>query len=284
MERGLIALDIDGTITTQLLSMPPRVASFLEKNIDHDQWQVIFLTGRTFNFAFQVLQVLKFPYFIGVQNGAITLEMPKREVVQKNYLSASVFPEMDDICHRRQTDYVIYSGYLNDDKVYYRKTHFSPEQIRYMMTRSKAFKENWIEVESYESLPVHEYASLKCFGDHALAAELSHEIETKLGLHAPLIKDPFEANRYIAQATHAHVTKGAVVRDMRERLMLDGPSIVAGDDFNDLSLFEAGNIKVAMGNSPKALLDHATIVAPPASQEGIIIGLTQAIKLARDGV
>lgn len=283
MERGLIALDIDGTITTQLLSMPPRVASFLE-SINHDQWQVIFLTGRTFHFAYQVLQVLKFPYFIGVQNGAITLEMPKREVVQKNYLTSSVLSEMNEICHSRQTDYVIYSGYLNDDIVYYRNTYFSPEQIRYMMTRSKAFRENWIEVESYESLPVHEFASLKCFGDHALAVELSHEIENKLGLHAPLIRDPFEANRYIAQATHAHVTKGAAVRDMRERLMLEGPVIVAGDDYNDLSLFEAGDIKVAMGNSPKALLDQATIVAPPASQEGIIEGLTKAIKLARESV
>lgn len=282
MERGLIALDIDGTITTQLLSMPPRVASFLE-NIDHDQWQVIFLTGRGFNFAYQVLQVLKFPYFIGVQNGAITLEMPKREVVQKRYLTASVFGQMNEICHSRQTDYVIYSGYLNEDKVYYRKTYFSPEQIRYMMTRSKAFKENWIEVEDYEALPVHEYASLKCFGDHVLATELSQEIENKIGLHAPLIKDPFEANRYIAQATHAEVTKGVAVRDMRERLMLDGPVIVAGDDFNDLSLFEVGDIKVAMGNAPKVLLDQATIVAPPASQEGIIVGLTQAIRLAGEG-
>lgn len=282
MERGLIALDIDGTLTTQLLSMPPRVASFLEK-IDHEQWQVIFLTGRTFQFAYEVLQVLKFPYYIGVQNGALTLKMPERSIIQKNYIYGSVLSEMDVICQKHGTDYVIYSGFDNNDKVYYRTTHFTPEQIRYMLTRSKAFKENWIEVESYRDLPIDEYASLKCFGNRELAEALAHEIEEKLHLHAPLIKDPFHPQRFIAQATHPEVTKGAAVRDIHERLLIDGPIIVAGDDLNDLTLFDEGTIKIAMGNSPKPLLDKATFVAPPAAQEGIIAGLTKAIKMAEEG-
>lgn len=281
MERGLIALDIDGTLTTQLLSMPPRVAAFLE-NIDHAQWQVIFLTGRTFHFAYQVLHVLKFPYYIGVQNGALTLKMPERSIIQKRYLTSLVFPEMDRICRKHNTDFVVFSGYENNDRVYYRTTYFSPEHIRYMMTRSKAFKEEWIKVESYQDIPIDEYASLKCFGDQHLARELAHEIEA-IGLHAPVIKDPFQPGHYITQATHSAVTKGAAVKDIREQLNIDGPTIVAGDDLNDMTLFEEGAIKIAMGNSPQQLLEKATIVAPPAAQEGIIAGLTKAIKMAEEG-
>lgn len=282
MERGLIALDIDGTITTQLLSMPPRVAAFLE-SIDHAQWQVIFLTGRTFNFAHKVLHGIKFPYYIGVQNGALTLKMPERSIIQKNYLTGSVLSEMEIICREYNTDFVIYSGFENEDRVYYRTQYFTPEQLNYMMTRSKAFKEEWIQVESFHDLTFDEYASLKCFGDHALAQKLAQEIENKLGLHVPLIKDPFQAGRYIAQATHPEVTKGAAVRDIHERLLIEGPIIVAGDDYNDLSLFEEGTIKIAMGNSPQVLLDKATIIAPTAAQEGIIVGLTKAIKIAKEG-
>jgi hydroxymethylpyrimidine pyrophosphatase-like HAD family hydrolase len=79
------------------------------------------------------------------------------------------------------------------------------------------------------------------------------------------------------QATHPEVSKGHAVLDFKR---ICGPSvkvIAAGDDNNDLPMLAAADVKVVMGTAPKTVLEVADIIAPPASQEGIIAGLTQAI-------
>lgn len=281
MERGLIALDVDGTITTQLLSMPVKVANFLKK-IDHTQWQVVFVTGRTFNFAQKVLHVIDFPYYIGVQNGAAVLEMPYKDLISKKYLTSDVLPKVEEVCRKYGNDFVVYSGYENEDIVYYRTDYFTSDQLHYMLTRGAAFKEKWVKVESYHDLPIIEFPSVKTFASHEKAALIAHELEKNFNLHAPMIRDPFDHRTYIAQATHPDVTKGLTVNELRQIINPQGIVIAAGDDNNDLMLFEAADIKVAMANSPKELLDKATIVAPPASVDGIIEGLTKAMEMAKD--
>ncbi len=275
--KGLIALDVDGTLTNELLSMPARVARYLE-SLAADGWQLVFITGRTFQFAHEVLKIISAPYYVAVQNGAITIEMPSRKILSRKYLEASLLPELNRICHAKHTDYVIYSGFEYDDLVFYRTSYFTKSQLEYMYARTMAFRELWREVSSYDNIGITAFPSIKCFGDYDLAKSLGDEMEQRLGLHAPLIKDPFQAKRFVAQATHPEVTKGQALRDLCKVLSEVDLVIAAGDDHNDLSLFDAAHIKIAMADAPEELLDKADIVAPPALEEGIIAGLEMALK------
>jgi hydroxymethylpyrimidine pyrophosphatase-like HAD family hydrolase len=275
--KGILALDIDGTITVDHHNISSQVASFLV-TLSLEGWSLIFITGRTFQWGYEVLQYIHCPYYFAVQNGAILLEMPSRKIVSKKYLDKSYLPVMENACRGEPSSFVIYGGYEYKDICYYRPKSFSPEMLEYIQSRKNTFKENWVEVNSFENLPIQEFASLKAFGTFDSAQRIISRIESQSGLHVPLIRDPFQKDRYVVQATHPHVNKGEVVKDLKT--ILDPSSIViaAGDDNNDRTMLALADFKVVMATAPEDMLLIADVIAPPAEHLGIIEGLMKAIE------
>lgn len=275
--KGLIALDIDGTITVDHHDISPSVVSFLS-TLAYEGWQIVFVTGRTFQWGFEVLKHLHFPYYFAVQNGAIILEMPSRTIIMKKYLDKTIFPAMEAICQGEPTDFVVYAGFEYGDRCFYRPEHFDPEMLRYLQQRIETLKETWLPLHSFDELSVPEFSSVKCFGLLNSAQRIADKIESKLSLHIPIIRDPFNDKYYVAQATHPAVNKGQAVEDVRTLMKIQGPVIAAGDDNNDRSMLAIADVKVVMATAPAEMLSTADVVAPPAAQKGIIQGLTEAVK------
>lgn len=275
--KGLIALDIDGTITAEMREIPERVVHYF-KELSAKGWLFVFITGRTFDFGYTVLQTLPFEFYYAVQNGAILLSMPDGKILIKKYLDLSVIPAMEKICLEEPSDFVIYAGLEFNNLCFYRENHFSHTLLHYLKERQKAFSEQWVDLSSFDDLPIQEFPSLKCFGDYASSIQIAENIEKMLGLHVPVIKDPFCKDYYVVQATHPRVSKGSILKDLTDWLDYKGKVVAAGDDLNDLSMFEVAHIKIAMENAPEELRAKADIIAPSATRGGIIEGLSQAIE------
>ena len=77
--KGWIALDIDGTITDATHHAPKEVVDFLHSLVDCG-WEIVLITGRTFSFCHFVVRELDFPFYLGIQNGADILLMPKKSL------------------------------------------------------------------------------------------------------------------------------------------------------------------------------------------------------------
>lgn len=276
--RGTIALDIDGTITadSKTHSIPLQVVEYLQR-LSKSGWQLVFITGRSFDASLKTLKLIPFEYYLAVQNGALILHMPSRHVIAKKYLDNSVFAEMELICAGFPSDFTVYGGLEEEGVVYYRPKKFSKELLSYLSERTKGFGEVWHPLECFGELPIASFPSLKCFGSYTSAFELSSRIEARLGLHAPPIKDPFDSSYYVIQATHGSTSKGQALKDLLAYLGHFGKIIAAGDDLNDLPMLQAADIKIAMEGAPEKLLAIADIIAEPAREFGIIRALNQAI-------
>lgn len=273
--RGTIALDIDGTLTDGP-HLPLNVVRYL-KSLADSNWRLIFITGRTFQSGYATLQSLPFTYYFAVQNGAIILEMPGKRILSKKYLDRSIFSEMDRICRDEPSDFVVYSGFENHDHCYYRPEKFDPELMRYLNRRIDSYKETWHPLQSYDEMFLEAFPSIKCFGLYSSAKILSHRIEEHLGLHVPLIRDPFAKGYYVVQATNPKISKGQALKDLISITGERGKVIAAGDDFNDVSMFKVADVSVVMATAPEEMLEKVDIIAPSASEEGIIKGLEAAI-------
>lgn len=275
MTKGVIALDIDGTITYGLEEVSPEVIAYLNTLVE-EGWQIVFITGRTFALAEHVLRVLTFPYLLAVYNGALIIEMPSQTVVQRLYLTKDELALFHPISVESANDCVVYTGWENADRCYYRPAYFESELWEYAQHRQQRKLESWEELEQFENLPVDAFPSVKYFGRSPQIDRLCHRIEERLGLHAPLCYDGIYKGYGIAQVTHAGANKGAAL------LTLAGLSnaqvtIAAGDGGNDASMLQVANIRVVMQNAPASILKLADIVAPPAEAHGIISGLRQAV-------
>lgn len=274
--KGIIALDIDGTAAIPGLPIAPEVISYLDK-LSEQGWQLVFVTGRTYHMGIPALAKLEFPYYFIVQNGAITLEMPLKKIVNKKYLHRDIIPVMKEICESMPTDFVIYGGVEHDDVCYYRSHYFSKNLLDYLSHRGAVFNEVWIDVATFDDVELHAFPSVKCFGLKDTAEQVAQRIEERLGLHVPLIRDPFNENFYVVQATHAQVSKGFALQELKASFGNNLSIIAAGDDNNDLPMLACADVRIVMSTAPSHLLDMAHIIAPPAQEHGVITGIEQAI-------
>lgn len=279
---GIIALDIDGTVTDQAYSVHHDVVDYL-KMLNGKGWQIIFISGRPYKWGMEIVRHFNFELAFGVQNGALILEIPAHTILDRKYLDELSFQKIFRICSQLKTGFVIYSGWENKDLCYYNPSHFSSQILDYIEKRASTLKEPWITVSNFDELLFNKYPSLKCFSNNLEEAfALSKRIEEETGLHAPVNKDPFNKEYYVIQITHAEANKGSCLRSFINKSNVKGPIIAAGDDFNDIPMFNLADIAVVMNNAPSKVLEWADVVAPPASEEGLISGLEEAIRKLHD--
>lgn len=274
--KGIIALDIDGTVTAQAHEIDPLVIDALTK-ISLEGWGIIFITGRPFQWAESALRPLPFPYAIAVQNGALFIEMPTRTILMSKYLTQESLPKFEKISRQYETDFVIYSGLENDDWCYYRPASFQSAELAYLSRRVSFLGEKWQPLDSFSDLPISRFTSIKFFVPDQRGQLLSRQIEKESGLHAPPNRDPFNPHYFIIQVTHPEANKGFILKAFIHMMGVTGTIICAGDDYNDESMLRIADKKIVMANAPLELLAIADVVAPPATELGIIQGLREAI-------
>lgn len=274
--KGIIALDIDGTLTAQANELESEVVDTLHY-LAKEGWGIIFITGRPFQWGYLTLRSLPFSYTLAVQNGALLMEMPSRKILIRKCLNQKIIPRVEKIARVHNTDFVVYSGQENDDWCYYCPPSFPPSLLSYGLQRAIFLGEKWQSLPSFSELPISQFTSIKFFADDQRALKLSHSIEKELKLHAPPNRDPYNLDYYVVQVTHQEATKGNILKEFIQRMGILGPIIAAGDDYNDYSMLKIADVKVVMATAPADLIAIADVVAPPASEKGIIQGLHEAI-------
>ena len=110
-----LALDIDGTLTHDVNSIPKVVIDYLA-GINH--FKIIILTGRSYPFVLPAIKKIDFSYVLSTQNGSSAWNMPKNEIIFKDYLA-----RLDLIKVEKQVDTlnVALVSYGSDYNCYYKK-------------------------------------------------------------------------------------------------------------------------------------------------------------------
>lgn len=275
--KGLIASDIDGTLTDGIHEISPHVVQYFEW-LHKQGWMILFVTGRTFQFGYSILHRFTFPYYFAVQNGAMLIKMPEKKMVHKQNLRQDILTSLDNTLNKYKIDYAIYTGFENQDIVYFRPKNYTEPQLNYLKERAIAFKENWQPIESYHSLKLLDFPSIKFIGEKPTIEQVAEDVQKNLSVYIPVIKDPFSPLKFVAQGTNPKANKGDIVQYVHDKHLKSLPIIVAGDDYNDEPMFNVATTKVVMATAPENLKKNADIIAPSAKDNGIIEGLNQAIR------
>jgi len=273
MKRGLIALDIDGTLTGSQHLIPLEVITYLHALYD-DGWCVVLLTGRMLSFAQRAIQDINFPYYLAVQNGADILEMPHKKLATRAYFGLDIVEKLDHLYQNLPSDFLIYSGYESGDFCYYRSKKYPASMTSYLEKLASLSDAPWQDCPDF-SLEQKSFPLIKCVGFY----DDLKKIEEKLtGVTTALISDPISDGYYhLILVTHADATKGRALRRIQSYLEVQGPVIAAGDDVNDVPMFKEADVAIVMETAPKDVLNYADIIAKPSTELGIIPALKTAI-------
>lgn len=279
--KGVIGLDIDGTITPHAHVVDKVVEDFFH-DLYGRGWIFMFLTGRSFTFAEMVLKPFTFPYLFATQNGASLFEMPEKKLFKKHYLDKSIVAKLQEIFAKHDTDFVMYSGKVDGDFCYVRPDHFPGEHRSHLKLIEELTPIPWVQFETLDDIEQDTFPMLKAMGFYDEMKTIYDEIKDMPEIAVCMIGDPFREKGYYILINHPMATKGNIFNEftkiMEKKYQKKLITIAAGDDMNDYTMLEMAQIPIAMETGPKELLDIGKIIAKPASENGIIDALTQAIQ------
>jgi HAD superfamily hydrolase (TIGR01484 family) len=270
--KGIIALDIDGTLTDDIRTIPGEVEQYLNKLAC--EWRIVIVTGRSFYFAKGALSHLMFPFLFLVQNGSLVLKMPKEEVYFKGYLEKATVNSVESAFIGIEGMMLVYAGYEKQDLCFWKEENLLPEYKAYWQDLSARQGQMGHEVKEFE---ITETPLIKCIGHLDKMVALAERLKSNKSVEFSLIKDPFSKKFHLVLITKAGISKGSVLKSIIAKEGRGSGVIVAGNDDNDMSMFEVANVKIAMPSSPQYMLKKADIIAPPVEEWGIISALEQAL-------
>ena len=273
--KGIIALDIDGTLTSAKHELELPVQEYINRLIE-EGWCLVFMTGRTFSFAYPLLAGLRGNYFFAPQNGAALYRMPEEVCLIKRYLPASLLQSISPLFYEQQVGFLVEAGREYGDVCYYKPDDFTSNELEYLDFRSQISMGRWEPLHSFATLPIKEFAVVKYFAPESQAGTLAQML-SKNGLNVIVIRDPFRIGFYMALVNAAGASKGQVLADFTAMHPKGLPVIAAGDDYNDVEMLKNSTVKIIMQSAPAQMHQLADIIAPPAENQGIIQGLEQGI-------
>lgn len=276
-KKGWIALDIDGTITSDKYSVPEEVVQYL-KDLQASGWEIALATGRAFAFASLAVAGFNFPFFLLAQNGSVVLQMPGRELVFKKYLSYQAIASVEEAYQGVSADFLVYSGYDKGDCFYWRASRFSSEDLLYVEELKKREKEQGVAVEAFDPIQLARFPLIKCFGLQERMEGVAKRLRAKSHFQVAHIRDMFYENYEILLVTSEQASKGLSLQELFRRMGRGEKVIAAGDDENDLSLLQMADVKIAMPHAPESLKKIADLIAPPVKELGILTALKKVLK------
>jgi 5-amino-6-(5-phospho-D-ribitylamino)uracil phosphatase len=275
MVKGIIALDIDGTLVTQHRPLSPDLALFLQE-VNAKGWVILFATGRTIRWSMEHLSQLPFPFYLAPYNGACLFSFPQKEII------LSALMDHDDLMllapFINEFGAVIYEG-GGEERIFYTARRFSELIFAHLRNRQELQKEEWIAINGVGSLPRIHVAGVRFFLSPTAALMLGETINASTSLLAPTMKDSFNADLRIVQVTAQGASKGQALKALRKTFPR-ALAIAAGDDMNDIDLLEEANIGIAMASAPEELKKISTFIASTTGHDPIIDALKKSIQRA----
>lgn len=274
--KGLLAIDIDGTLTAVRDELSVDVVAFLQE-LHTSGWKLLFVTGRTLDWSTRLLETLPFDFYLSVFNGAYTLEYPKKNIIKKCFLPFEHIFQVVNLVKNEDVGIAFYGAPDRFNKSFLYRNNASHVLSNHLMARAKAVCETWTEIDSVMDLPTDSFASMRLFCLPHTAKKIGYLIEDTTKLHAPMMKDSYDDCFSVVQVTHKDVSKGHALQHILNHHGKLHPIIACGDDYNDISMLKKADVAVVMATAASDVLSLADIIAPAAVDNGIIQGIKHAI-------
>lgn len=276
--QGIIASDIDNTLTAKNHLIPDEVINYLT-TLQKAGWILLFVTGRTFSFAYRSLDKFSVPYHLCMQHGAEILKMPEKKILHQLFVPMDIVKSLEEIYKDYESDFLLYAGFEKGDLCYYRPDRFTPKMQKYMEKLQTVAAKPWVTYESLDELEQKSFPMIKGVGEYHQMDEIRRKILKKHDLHVVVMRDVIDIDYSLLLINHPNVNKGRAVKGLIEEYGWQGlPVIAAGDDYNDIPLLGIGNVRIAMESHSSALNDLADIRGKSSEEHGIIDALEEAIR------
>lgn len=259
MERKMLVLDIDGTLTNSKKEITEATKAAITRVLK-DGHVVVIASGRPTPGTKRVCQELelnKYSGYVLSYNGAKITRLSDNEVVYQKILDKKYIPEIYDYCIKNDLGMMTYED--NDAITGTRIDEYMELEAR---INSIGLREVEAFVE-YVDFPVNKCLLTKKDEEAKEACEyLSEKYKDELSIYR---SEPF-----FVEIMPKGVDKAASLEVLRNILGIERENIICcGDGFNDLSMIKYAKIGVCMANGCAECREAADYIAPSNDEDGL---------------
>lgn len=269
MHKGIIALDLDGTLLDSQKELSERNLQALQKAYEAG-WEIVPTTGRFYNGMPQIIRDLPFVRYAITINGAAAEDLHTGEVI---YKAEMTWQQAVSIMEWLDEKPVIYDCYMRN---YGWMTAAQKEMIDEVVESPHSRKmlhelRNPVpELKAYLEEEKHDVQKVQFFvRDVSDRPQMMKELEETF--------DDITVSSALPQNVEINQTKankGEALLALADHLGIDRMQTVAfGDGLNDLPMIREAGIGIAMINGADETKEAADWIAPSCDEDGVAAGI-----------
>lgn len=251
----MIAIDLDGTLLTDELIIPPKTVNTIQKAVEIGTIVTI-ATGRMFTSAKIIAQQLGINVPLITYQGAIIKDVYETEVIYERLIPPDISQALVKIALQKKIhlqvyqDDLLYCAVENDELISYAEDVKVPYTIETNLVK----------------LATRGFTKALFIGEPDRLYALQDELRILFGDRAHIAKSK---ERYL-EVTHPEANKGSALLYLAERLGIDASEIIGiGDNYNDIELLNTAGLGIAMGNGVRELRRRADYITLTNNEEGV---------------
>lgn len=272
----LVAIDLDGTLLSEKGSISPRNKEALLK-MQEQGCKVVISSGRSLHDTRHILEKAGIEAPILSGNGAIAAESGK--ILQSLVLPAGIITELVLLLERE--DYY-FELYTNKGVIVHESAKgLLLQEISKLQAGDKDYPAEQanraIEIQyeqygissvgDYEGIDFEEAEIYKIF-IFSFHSEKLQQLRSKLVGRTDI--SITTSGRTKLEIAHPQASKGAALQYIANYFGVPLSETAAiGDNFNDLSMFEAAGVSIAMGNAEEEVKRVSTFVTKDCEEDGV---------------
>ena len=260
MEKKMLVLDIDGTLTNSKKEITPITKAAITRVLENGH-VVVIASGRPTPGTKKVceeLELSKYSGYVLSYNGARITRLGDNEVVYQKILDKKYIPEIFEYCLENDMGMMTYED--NDAITGTRIDEYMELEARINSIGLRRV-ENFTE---YVNFPVNKCLLTK-------EAEVAQKTCEELAQRYKDTLSIYRSEPFFVEIMPKGVDKAASLEVLRGILNIKKENIVAcGDGFNDLSTIKYAHVGVCMANGCDECRKAADYIAPSNDEDGLV--------------
>lgn len=222
-------------------------------------------TGRNFYSAYEFIKVLDVEGLVALQNGALIIEMPSRQVINEICLERDIAVHIYQLALEWDFTIVGYTGYheCDTDEI---KDMFVEVSSQKPASYDYYFKNNSKRIQIVDSLDIFfsnrkKIGQLAIIGEGSELSELLRVVEKTYQHKISHVLSPIGDDYGFLEFFGPKVSKGDALTYLLKRYdTTAAKTVFIGDNYNDLPLMKKVGLPVAPDNALREIKDHCKMI------------------------
>ena len=267
MPKTLYISDLDGTLLNRDAELSAYTASALNRMVK-DGLHFSAATARTAASAFHILAGVRWNTPLVLMNGVLIYDPAPKRYTQILSLAAETASAVMAAFGSLGVTGLMYQLTGSEQRTYYESLAQKP--IRdFIEERAVRYNKKFIRTDSFSDIPPEQIIYFTILDTHDNTKRVYDALAALPGISRSMYKDIYSPDLWYLEIHSEHASKQNGVNFLRERYGFDRV-IGFGDNLNDLPMFAACDVKVAVANAKDEVKAAADEICGPNKDDGVV--------------